>query len=59
MAFFFFIFKDMKNIQILNLSKKNYILDYALLLTVVICIILAIYLYFDVQKQINLLERIM
>lgn len=58
-AFFYFIFKDMKNINALNRPKKNYVLDYSLLMIVIVCIVLAIYLYFDVQKQIQLLERMM
>lgn len=49
----------MKKINELNLSKKSYILDYSLLGIVMICIVLAVYLYFDVQKQIQLLEKIM
>ncbi|WP_438857344.1 hypothetical protein [Enterococcus sp. AZ007] len=57
-AFFYFIFKDMKKISTLKLSKKKYLLNYALLLVVVVCIILAVYLYFDVQKQLRILEGI-
>lgn len=58
-AFFYFLFKDRKRTQVSKLPKKNYLLDYSLLLVVVVCIILAVYLYFDVQKQIQLLERMM
>ncbi|MBO0455077.1 hypothetical protein JZO77_15290 [Enterococcus hulanensis] len=58
-AFFYFIFKDMKKISTLKLSKKKYLLNYALLLVVVVCIILAVYLYFDVQKQLRILEGIL
>lgn len=49
-CFFYFTFKDKKKLNLLN---------YSLLLIVVICIVLSVYLYFDVQKQINLLEKIM
>lgn len=58
-AFFHFIFQDMKRIQQMQLSKKHYVLNYLLLMVVVSCIVLAIYLYFDVQKQIDLLEQMM
>lgn len=49
----------MKRIEALKMSKKKYLLDYALLLVVVVCIILAVYLYFDVQKQLRILEGIL
>ncbi|OJG64580.1 hypothetical protein RV07_GL003956 [Enterococcus malodoratus] len=56
-AFFYFIFNDMTKINTLNLPKRTYVLNYSLLMIVVVCIILAVYLYFDVQKQVNLLEK--
>lgn len=58
-AFFYFIFNDMTKINTLKLPKRAYVLNYSLLMVVVVCIILAVYLYFDVQKQVNLLEKMM
>lgn len=58
-AFFYFILKDMKKIHALDLPQKNYVLNYSLLTVVVICLVLAVYLFFDVQKQIQLLEKMM
>lgn len=56
-AFFFFLFGDMERIKELKKPKVHYVLNVSLLLIAAICIVLTIYLYFDVQEQIRLLEN--
>lgn len=58
-AFFVFLFGDMGKNKTLKKLKINYLLNVSLLLITAVCIILAIYLYFDIQAQVRLLDTIM
>ena len=58
-VFFYFIFRDMKQIQARKRSKMYYLLDLSLLIVVVVCVVLAVYLFFDIQNQIRILEEIL
>ncbi|OJG85785.1 hypothetical protein RV13_GL000856 [Enterococcus raffinosus] len=49
----------MKQIQARKLSKMYYLLNLSLLIVVVVCVILAVYLFFDIQNQIRILEEIL
>lgn len=56
-AFFFFLFGDMERIKGLKKPKMHYLLNASLLIIAAACIVLTIYLYFDIQEQIRLLEN--
>lgn len=58
-GFFIFLFGDMERIKALKKPKINYLLNVSLLMIAAICIVLTIYLYFDVQEQIRLLDTIL
>ena len=58
-VFFYFIFRDMKQIQARKRSKMYYLLDLSLLIVVVVFVVLAVYLFFDIQNQIRILEEIL
>ena len=58
MAFFAFLFGDMERIKGLNKKKTNYLLNISLLVITAICITLAIYLFFDIQEQVRLLDTV-
>lgn len=58
-GFFVFLFGDMEKIKVLKKNKLNYLLNTSLLMIAAICVMLAIYLYFDIQAQIRLFETIM
>ncbi len=58
-GFFIFIFGDMERIKALKKPKWMYLLNISLFMIAAVCIVLAIYLYFDVQEQIKMLEDMM
>ena len=58
-GFFVFLFGDLEKIKALKKPKGHYFLNASLLIIAAICMVLAIYLYFDIQEQIQLLETIM
>lgn len=58
-GFFVFLFGDMERIKALKKPKINYVLNGSLLMIAAICLVLAIYLYFDIQEQIRLLDTVM
>lgn len=58
-GFFVFLFGDMERIKALKKPKINYVLNGSLLMIAAICLVLTIYLYFDIQEQIRLLDTVM
>lgn len=58
LSFFAFIFKDMNLYKINKKSRLSLSLNASLILIAAICIILAVYLYFDIQTQLQILEKI-
>ncbi|WP_438780424.1 hypothetical protein [Enterococcus sp. DIV0187] len=57
-AFFAFLFKDMELAKKKTGRRKGLLLNGALLLIAGICIVLSIYLYFDIQEQLRILGNI-
>ncbi|MEO1769227.1 hypothetical protein [Candidatus Enterococcus ferrettii] len=57
-GFFVFFFKDMEFIKKMKEPKTSLWINFSLFFISVLSIILSIYLYYDIQTQLQLLERI-
>ncbi|MGL9730080.1 hypothetical protein [Enterococcus sp. DIV0756] len=57
-SFFFFLFGDLEKIKLLKKSRIHYLLNASLFLIASLCIVLAIYLYFDIQEQVRILGNL-
>lgn len=57
-CFFHSIFTDGAIIKKQKKSKKNLLVNCMLVVISVVCILLATYLYFDIQTQLKLLESL-
>ena len=57
-GFFFFLFKDMEHVRLHKKSKALLLMNVSLLLISAVCIALSIYLYFDIQKQLEILGNL-
>lgn len=56
--FFLFLFPDLERVKTNKISKKSLIWNGTLFLLAAICIVLAIYFYFDIENQLKILEQI-
>ena len=56
--FFLFLFSDLERVKKTTLAKKSLVWNGTLFLLAAICIVLAIYFYFDIENQLKILERI-